>query len=54
MIDESLIHIIKPREEYEEEVNMVYGCLGVFIILYVEHMNDDLVQMHVTSCHMAG
>ena len=26
MMDEGLIHIIRPRAEYEEEVNMVTGC----------------------------
>ena len=26
MMDEGLIHIIRPRAEYEEDVNMVYGC----------------------------
>ena len=26
MMDEGLIHIIRPRAEYEEEVNMVSGC----------------------------
>ena len=30
MMDEGLIHIIRPRVEYEAEVNMVFGCLGEF------------------------
>ena len=33
MIDEGLIHIIRPREEYEEEVNMISGCPREFKIL---------------------
>ena len=48
MIDEGLIHIIRPRAKYEEDVNMVFGCLGEFQIFDVNHMNDDLVQLHVT------
>ena len=54
MMDEGLIHIIRPRVEYEEEVNMVYGCPGEFIIFDVEYMNEDLVQLHVTFYHLAG
>ena len=54
MIDEGLIHIIRPREEYEEEVNMVSGCPGEFRIFDVEYMNEDLVQLHATFFHMAG
>ena len=42
-MDEGLIHIIRPREEYKEDVNMVFGCLGEFQIFDVNHMNDDLV-----------
>ena len=53
-MDEGLIHIIGPRAEYEEGVNMVSGCPGEFIIFDVEHMNDDLVQMHAIFYHMAG
>ena len=33
---------------------MVSGCLGEFRILDVEYMNDDLVQLRATFCHMAG
>ena len=54
MMDEGLIHIIRPRAEYEEEVNMVSKFPGEFRIFDVEHMNDDLVQFHATFCHMAG
>ena len=32
MMDEGLIHIIRQRDEYEEDVNMVYGCPGEFRI----------------------
>ena len=53
-MDEGLIHIIRPRAEYEEEVNMVSGCPGEFKIFDVEYMNEDLVQLHATFCHMAG
>ena len=52
MMDEGLIHIIKPRAEYEEEVNMVYGCPNEFYIFDVNCMNDDLVQLNATFCHM--
>ena len=48
-MDEGLIHIIRPREEYEEEVNMVSGCPGEFIIFYVDYMNEDPVQLHAIS-----
>ena len=54
MIDEGLIHIIRPREEYEEEVNMISGCPGEFIIFDVEHLNEDLVQLHATFGRTAG
>ena len=54
MMDEGLIHIIRPKDEYEEDVNMVYGCSGEFRIFDVNYMNDDLVQMHATFCHMDG
>ena len=54
MMDEGLIHIIRPRAEYEEDVNMVFGCPGEFRIFDVNHMNDDLVQLHTTFCHMDG
>ena len=53
-MDEGLIHIIRPRAEYEEEVNMVSGCPGEFRIFDVDYMNADLVQLHATFCHMAG
>ena len=53
-MDDGLIHIIRPRAEYEEEVNMVSGCPGEFRIFDVEHMNEDLVQLHATCCHSAG
>ena len=33
MMDEGLIHIIRPRAEYEEEVNMVSRCPSEFRIL---------------------
>ena len=33
IMDEGLIHIIIPRVEYEEEVNMFYGCPGDFEFL---------------------
>ena len=52
IMDESLIHIIKPRAEYEEYVNMVYGCHGEFHIFDVNCMNDDVVQLHATFFHM--
>ena len=51
---EGLIHIIRPRAEYKEEVNIVFGCPGEFMIFYVEYMNEDLVQLHGTFCHTAG
>ena len=51
---DGFIHIIRPREEYEEKVNMVSGCPGEFRIFYVEHMNEYLVQLHATFCHMTG
>ena len=54
MMNEGLIHIIRPREEYEEEVNMVSGFPGEFRIFYMEYMNEDLVQLHATFVHMAG
>ena len=54
MMDEGLIHIIRPRAEYEEDVNMVYGSPDEFQIFDVNHMNDDLVQLHTTFCHMGG
>ena len=53
-MDEGLIHIIRPRAEYEEEVSMVSGCPGEFRIFDVEYMNEDLVQLHATFYHMAG
>ena len=53
-MDEGFIHIIRPRSEYEEEVNMVFGCPREFRIFDVEHMNDDLIQLHSTFCHMTG
>ena len=53
-MDEGLIHIIRSREEYEEEVNMVFGCPGEFQIFDVDHMNDDLMQLHATFFLMAG
>ena len=37
-MDEGLIHMIKPRAEYEEEVNMVSGCPGEFRIFDVEYI----------------
>ena len=33
---------------------MVYGCPGEFQIFHVNYMNDDLVQLHATFCHMEG
>ena len=30
MMDEGVIHIIRHREDYEEELNMVSGCPGEF------------------------
>ena len=51
-MDEGLINIIRPRAEYEEDVNMVFGCPGEFQIFDVDHMNDNLVQLHATFCHM--
>ena len=54
MIDEGLIHIIRPRDEYEKDVNMVYGCPGEFWIFDVNHKNGDLVQLQATFCHMDG
>ena len=53
-MDEGLIHIINPRVEYEEEVNMVSGFPGEFRIFYMEYMNEDLVQLHATFYHMVG
>ena len=35
-------------------MNMVFGCSGEFHIFDVNHMNDDLVQLHATLCHMNG
>ena len=43
MMDEGFIHIIRPREEYEEEVNMVSGCPEEFRIFDVEYVNEDLL-----------
>ena len=54
MMDEGLFHIIRPRAEYEEEVNMVFGCPTEFHIFDMDHMNDDLVQLHSTFYHMDG
>ena len=54
MMDEGLIHIIRPKAEYEEDVNMVYGCPGEFHIFHMNHTNDGLVQLHATFCHMDG
>ncbi|CAI8617493.1 unnamed protein product [Vicia faba] len=54
MMDEGLIHIIRPRAEYEEEVNMVSECPGEFRIFEVEHLNEDLVQLHATFFRTAG
>ena len=54
MMDEGLTHIIRPRAEYEEEVNMVYGCPGEFKFFDVEYINEDLVKLHATFCHLAG
>ena len=54
MMDEGLIHIIKPRAEYEEEVIMVSRCPSEFIIFNVEYMNEDLVQLQATFYHTAG
>ena len=54
MMDEGLIHIIRPGAEYKEDVNMVYGCPSEFWIFYVNYMNDDLVQLHATFWHMDG
>ena len=51
---EDLIHIIRPRAEYKEDVNMAFGCPGEFWIFDVDHMNDVLVQLHATFCHMDG
>ena len=53
-MDKGLIHIIRPREEYEEDMNMVFGCPGEFHIFDVNHMNDDLIQLHATFSHMDG
>ena len=53
-MDEDLIPIIWPRADYEEEVNMVYGCPGEFRIFDVKHMNEEHVQLHATFCHMVG
>ena len=53
-MDEGLIHIIRPRLEYEEEVKMVSGCPREFRIFDVEHMNEDLLQLHATFYHMVG
>ena len=53
-MDEGLIHIIRPMVEYEEDVNMVYGCPGEFRIFNVNYMNDDLVQLHTTFSQMDG
>ena len=33
---------------------MVFGCPGEFHIFDVNHMNDDLVQLHATFCHLDG
>ena len=41
IMDEGLIHIIRPRAEYEEEVNMVSGCPGEFIIFDPTEKNQD-------------
>ena len=54
MMDEGLIHIIRPRAEYEEEVNVVFGCPGEFRMFEVEHLNEDLIQLHATFCRNAG
>ena len=54
MMYEGVIHIIIPRDEYEEDVNMVYGCPDEFQIFDVNYMNDDLVQLNATLCHMDG
>ena len=43
MMDEGLIHIMMPREEYKEDMNMVFGCPKEFWIFDVDHMNDDLM-----------
>ena len=53
-MDDGLIHIIRPREEYKEEVNMVSGCPGEFRIFDVEHLNEDLVQLHATFWRTVG
>ena len=54
MMDEGLIHIIRPRTEYEEEVNMVYGFPDEFQFFYVNYMDVYLVHLHATFCHMNG
>ena len=33
---------------------MVFGCPREFRIFDVNHMNDDLIQLHTTFCHMDG
>ena len=35
-------------------MNMVYGCPKEFRIFDMNHMNDDLVKLHATLCHMDG
>ena len=54
MMDEGLIHIIRPREEYKEEINMFSGCLGEFRIFEVEHLNEDIILLHATFCRTTG
>ena len=54
MMNKGLIHIIKPREDYEEDVNMVFGGPGEFWTFDVKHMYDDLVQLHATFFLMDG
>ena len=54
MMDEGLIHIIRPRDEYEDEVNMVCGYPTEFQIFDINYMDDDLVQLHATFYHMDG
>ena len=45
---------VKKKEGETNVVNMVFGCPGEFKIFDMEHMNDDLVQLHATFCHMAS
>ena len=54
MIDEGLIRILRTKAEYEEEVNMVYGCPDEFRIYDAKDMVDNLVQLHANFFYMPG